>query len=799
MKPTYSPKFVSTIAALSLCVSSAVAHHPDTKWEIKGSNGASSQSNHSGSGSGSSDTTTISNLESGKKITTKSDANGTISSLVIQQETNNNNNPTLEVGNGSNNSIVNVPTITIEAGATLNRTIQNGQGNNRWNILFRGGSTIESFENKGTIKSNSTADTVYLFTDGDGKGGQTVVKNFTNNGTIESTDNGAAIRLHKGAKIETFKNESGKLISATGNAVAIKVEEGSNILGTFINEGTIKAAGQGINLTNATITNFTNKGLIKAEGRNNGGQHKENHPVYLKESTIDTFINEGIIENASTYGGSLNDGTVHAAIYLEGTHNSKNTIKSFDNKGTIKAKRAGIFIFGSKTTITHLKNSGTIEINNNNSNGNNVNNNNVSAGIMFGYLVGNNPTYETIQNEGIIKGGDYGIFIEGGTITHLKNSGTIEGNKDGIAFYNAGGTLQTTINNLEIDGGIIRGGVNGINISKTNTNSDQTIIGSLTIKQNATVEGTNGSGLVLGKDSSNSDKYQLTGKIQVDGTLKGTKAGITNYGQLGSDNNGSQEVIVVGENGRIDGVVKNAAGGTLQGNITNKSSNVLEIDNQGKTGDKTVINSEGSGGVKIKDWKLENKSSGQEVKVIEFKGNNGNITLEKLTISAENTDVTKVAQALQGDKKANALASTKVVSTQGEITFDGDLLRGLVANIDGSKTAAAALNRTLIATATARATLLDSVMGNALNTLSFLHHRASSSLGSYKNANLYANATTIRNDLLSQSSSYASNKNNLFFVLPYYSYTKVELDKGVFSKGHTQGLVLGYSFFNPKS
>ena len=65
MKPTYSPKFISTIAALSLCVSSAVAHHPDTKWEISGSN----DSNHSGSGSGSS-TTTISNLESGG-ITTK--------------------------------------------------------------------------------------------------------------------------------------------------------------------------------------------------------------------------------------------------------------------------------------------------------------------------------------------------------------------------------------------------------------------------------------------------------------------------------------------------------------------------------------------------------------------------------------------------------------------------------------------------------------------------------------------------------------------------------------------------------
>ena len=98
---TYSPKFVSTIAALSLCVSSAVANHTDTNWEIKGS----SQSNHSGSGSSGSDTTTISNLESGEKITTKSDADGTISSLIIKGKTSNDNNPILEVGNSSNNSM----------------------------------------------------------------------------------------------------------------------------------------------------------------------------------------------------------------------------------------------------------------------------------------------------------------------------------------------------------------------------------------------------------------------------------------------------------------------------------------------------------------------------------------------------------------------------------------------------------------------------------------------------------------------------------------------------------------------
>lgn len=74
-----------------------------------------------------------------------------------------------------------------------------------------------------------------------------------------------------------------------------------------------------------------------------------------------------------------------------------------------------------------------------------------------------NPRSDT----GTIKGGNYGIFIEGGSIKNLKNSGIIEGKKDGIAFFNAGGTLHTTITNLEIEqGGIVKGQENGINLSR---------------------------------------------------------------------------------------------------------------------------------------------------------------------------------------------------------------------------------------------------------------------------------------------------------------------------------------------
>ncbi|RAX51508.1 hypothetical protein CCY97_08030, partial [Helicobacter sp. 10-6591] len=453
------------------------------------------------------------------------------------------------------------------------------------------------------------------------KGGQTVVKNFTNNGTIESKDQNAAVRL-QGAKIETFKNE--KLISATGNAVAIKIERnGQNnpngydgSIETFINEGTIKANGQGIGLTNATITNFTNSGTISAAGQG---------AVSLAHATITSFENKGLIENTSN-NGNLNNGTVHGAIYLH--EHGHTTIKSFDNQGTIKGKRAGIVIIGSKnTTITHLKNSGTIEITNGNGN---VNSTNVSAGILIGQLnmqqqSESKPIYDTIENTGTIKGGNYGIFIEGGSIKNLKNSGTIEGKKDGIAFFNAGGPLKTTITNLEIEQGIVKGGENGINLSRiefdrrNNNEKNERIVENLIIKEGAIVEGGSGSGLVLGnvedkrkngqaQQSNNTDTYQLTGTIQVNGTLKGTKAGITNYKDMGTE---GKEVIVIGEQGKIEGVVKNESGGTLKGNITNKGTGTLEIDNKGTVGNNTVIKNENSSGsIKILDWKLENQDNG---------------------------------------------------------------------------------------------------------------------------------------------------------------------------------------------
>ncbi|MCI7485841.1 MAG: hypothetical protein MSA68_07905, partial [Helicobacter sp.] len=595
MKPTYSPKFVSTITALSLslCTSNLTAHHPDNKWELLNLR----KTNHSGDGSQAQHITTISpqgNSDSGM-IKIKNNSSGTLTSLMIQNgKTINGANQIINV---SNNRHISVPTIT----------------------------------NKGILLGNTH-------------------NNVSNQGVIH--------------------------------------------------------------IQNATITNFTNTGTINAKGGN---------AVMLKNATITTFINESLIETESQNSQNGNQVNPNHSAFLIQTGT---TITSLHNKGTIKAKHSGINIASANTTITHLHNSGTIHIENNNGNDQH------SAGIMLGSFNGgsNSTSYETIENSGTITGANYGIYLEGGNITNLKNSGNIDANKDGIGLHNANSNTNITIQNLDIDSGTIKGKENGINISKTGfSQNHQTIVENLNIKAGATVEGEK-SGLVLGQANgnkqSNNGTYKLTGQINVQGTLKGATA-ITNHGELGSGD--GKEVIVIGEQGKIEGVIKNESGGKLQGNITNHSSHALEIDNKGSVGNNTVITNNGQGEIKIKDWKLEGQGNGSTaLKALKFEGNEsgGKITLEKLTVNVQNANITNenLKAAFQGNKMADAIVGTQVVAgnDNGAVSFSGDLLRGLVANIDGSKTAAAALNRTLITTATARATFLDSVMGNALNTLYFL-------------------------------------------------------------------------------
>ncbi|MDD7566785.1 MAG: hypothetical protein PUJ79_00020, partial [Helicobacter sp.] len=565
MKPTYSPKFVSTITALSLslCASNLAAHHPDTKWYLFNL----TKTDHKGNG------------RDAHHITTISPKNGSDSGMIKA------------LVNGSSQTLT---SLLIQDGKTINGTNQIINVSNSQHTI-----SIPTITNKGILLGN------------------------------------------------TRSNNVSSIVSPQGV----------------------------VELQNATVTNFTNTGTINAKGGN---------AVMLKNATITTFINESLIETESQHRSGRVAMDDIKPIYSAFLIDDGSTISSLHNKGTIKAKNTGINVNG-KAHIAHLKNSGTITIQNGD-------NHNHSAGIMLVSSSNSGGSYGTIENTGAISGGKYGVYLEGGSIDNLKNSGNIDAKKDGIGFYSPkNGDSNTTIQNLEVEKGTIKGGENGINISKTGVGpKHQAVVQNLTIKETATVEGGSGSGLILGNHDNSTKNgqgtYKLTGKIQVDGILKGSKAGITNYGHLGSD---GQDAIVVGKNGKIDGIVKNENGGTFKGNITNESSHALQIDNQGKVGNEIVITNNGTGNIEIKDWKLEKQDNGNGLKALKFEGNgNGKITLEKLTIDVDNANINNenLKAAFQGSKKTEALLSTQVASTKGEVKFSGDLLRGLVANIDGSKT-----------------------------------------------------------------------------------------------------------------
>ncbi|MDD7567284.1 MAG: hypothetical protein PUJ79_02635, partial [Helicobacter sp.] len=448
--------------------------------------------------------------------------------------------------------------------------------------------------------------------------------------------------------------------------------------------------------------------------------------------------NSLLIQNKTSIKGN------NGLIVIESSSNS--TIQTIQNEGTLTTNGHPVIdIKGSNKTIQNLINKGIMK--NNAHNSNSVIRFNASSSTISNFTnegtieaTGGNGIYlENIQitltNTGLIKAKNAAIYVShtnNDGINLLKNSGTLwSDNGNAISIYSNGGNnnnksgIATLINE---SGGVIQGKENGIELTSLGNNGNKkSSIGS--IDNQGSIIGKEGAGIVIRKHhQNNGQQNQLTGQIKVDGLVQGKTAGILNEGKLGSAD--GQEVIIVGEQGKIEGVVKNAAGASLQGNITNKGSGTLALDNQGSVSNNTVISNTGGGKVEIKDWKVENQSNGGagKVKTLHFKGDG--ITVDNLTINVQNTEVTQIANAFSaegGADKTKIFTNTKVKSNDQSVSFDGDLLRGLVANIDGSKTAAAALNRTLIATATARATFLDSVMGNALNTLSFLHHRASSS------------------------------------------------------------------------
>ncbi|RTJ04741.1 hypothetical protein C3H99_05990, partial [Campylobacter jejuni] len=371
--------------------------------------------------------------------------------------------------------------------------------------------------------------------------------------------------------INTLQNDT-HTISSTGNTLVIG------------NSGTITISDggkQAVNFTQgSSTTTFLNQGTLIG-GNNtasvNIGTNNQNG------ATIETFDNQGIIGNGSSKFG----------ITVWGKSDNKSTINNFNNSGTIHSD-AGESIYFSNVNISSFANSGAIKSNN----GKGVN---IVSGVNIqtfnnnGFISGSegvslsSGTINSFNNNGTISGNSSGIFVFGGIIQTLENSGTIISNGNysnhaGIKLENGGsieniintGTIESNYSGIMVtwgkfgtltikDGGVIHGKYIGIGVGQWQTLGDLYIDGTSS-KKDGTASGVYGDSYGISLDvGSRTQKIELKNG----GVIKGNISGI----RLDNGASLSGEMILSGEGSRVEGGSDAGIfnfGGKIEGSITVK-------------------------------------------------------------------------------------------------------------------------------------------------------------------------------------------------------------------------------------
>ncbi|AXP08565.1 hypothetical protein I5Q61_02360 [Campylobacter hepaticus] len=458
--------------------------------------------------------------------------------------------------------------------------------------------TINSFSNSGIVY-NSQDQAIYLEKN-------VQITDFTNTGLIAGTTNKLIFgsqnvssiqigkdqeSLQRSSTTTTIKNFKNQGLIGNSNQDANAIGFNSANLTTFINTQLILSQGKAIHLESTHITNFINRGFIGAYGPYTSGNTSNSSGITILRSTIDNFINTGIISGV-------------IGVNLSGD------ISTFINTGFIRStdstseQRAAINLFNTDSkapNIDYLINAGTLDS----------------------------------QSQGI-------LITAGSTINNLFNTGTIKAQKDGITFISE----NHTQNDIKIGKIIltkdssIDATQNAINVnlvqSSRNSHNTNLSIDSINIQEGAKVSGGQ-AGIKIGqsqevKNSNGTGKDNTVGQIIVAGEVKGgSEGGIVNEGTIKADANGksrkrrsldesqqsdeeSKAAILIKESGQITSTsgkagIINKDKGKIEGNIISKSSNTISLENQGSvTGN---ISNSGTGNLMI-----ENKNNGSSTATI---------------------------------------------------------------------------------------------------------------------------------------------------------------------------------------
>ncbi|EAK0344059.1 autotransporter outer membrane beta-barrel domain-containing protein, partial [Campylobacter jejuni] len=209
-------------------------------------------------------------------------------------------------------------------------TIKGDDGKNGQGVYFKDIRVVKTFENTGFISGSGDSEDDKYLAGGLRTGGGVVmsggtIETFINKGTIKSTgqhNDPAGVKLNY-ATVKTFEN-------------------------TGLISGTI-----GVITTKGTIDNFINKGTIESKGKGGREAAIQIQAVYSNTSSIAHFTNEGTIKSDSN-GVLIESGNKIGTIINKGTIETElNGISFFDDGGISSPDKAdlGKIIFEEGSSI----------------------------------------------------------------------------------------------------------------------------------------------------------------------------------------------------------------------------------------------------------------------------------------------------------------------------------------------------------------------------------------------------------------------------------------------------------------
>lgn len=690
---------------------------------------------------------------------------------------------------GSINSILNTSNATLNLGTnggnigaldnqgTINSHFVNTGTINSF-ILGSSGTLLGSLENQdsGTIINGSISlDRIRDGVDNSGILGGTLsnsatsTSNLVNRGTLDNVNNSGTLDLTNTGNIATI-NSSGqagvlRLTSAAGTIDTIANDAGS---ATFHNSAAVNTLKN--TAGTVTITNLTN-------------------------ARISTLLNENL---GTISFDATNQGIIGDLINNEGTINSDfintGTVTNFVNKGSL----LGTLENQGDGTITNIEISGAGSIRDG------INN----AGSITGILSNSSSGLNIVNTGfiGVIKNDATATLDNTGTVTSVSNLGT-----SSVLTLNPAGTIGTISNDGKIFGDIT---------SPAKLSNTGTITG--TVSANSNLDIVN-SGVItgvvraLGSSSINvrndrADIYSSIGGVENEGTGRIMIEGLTKIKNPKADAQGIYDI-------------RNEGGHVEIANLYVDLEPYVQSYEQHQNFSAAYDSRISLGGVgmdrididhvtvKLQRPELLETFLKEVVNVSQFiNGAYGDADRDPHDCTgndAQNCTITDSGKIYNGKTPLikglqDNVGNQKFITILGDKAFTLELSDqygnfGVVATPQSSP--AATVTKTFTSSMKSSATFVDNIVSSSIEDLKHYFESPGNDNKQEKNRvyyrydkdELYA---SLASDLVSQSvlkekSLYLGNA--AVYILPYFSFQSVDLDSGDKAKGHTKGLIVGYT------